>query len=134
MIYTIANINEINNLTKLVSDIELTKYINNKNAQVFICKDNDEIVGVAIINIRHEHVEGCSDYPVAYLEYIFVLENYRNQDIAKALLAECEKWAISKNIKQLASDCEIDDLESYGFHIACGFSQVKQITCFKKEI
>lgn len=138
MIYTTASTNEISYLIKLVSDIwndtDLSTYINSNNAQVFVCKDNEKIVGVAIINLRHEYVEGCSNYPVAYLEGIYVLEEYRNQDIAKTLLAECEKWAISKNVKQLASDCELDNLESYGFHIACGFNQVKQITCFKKEL
>ena len=145
MIYNKATLNDIKGLSTLVSNMftsnnsdelnkVLTNYIRNKESEIFICKDEENIIGLAMISLRHEHVEGCNVYPVAYIEGIYIKEEYENGDIAKSLLSEAEKWAKDNGACQMASDCELDNLESYSFHIACGFSQVRQITCFKKEI
>ena len=50
------------------------------------------------------------------------------------MLFECEKWAKEKGCKEFASDCEIDNNSSFGFHMALGFEEANRIICFTKTL
>ena len=66
-------------------------------------------IGLALVSLRHDYVEGCITSPVGYLEGICVKEEYRNKGIASILCKECEKWAKEKGCVEFASDCEINN-------------------------
>lgn len=72
--------------------------------------------------------------PVGYLEGIFILEAYRHRGYAKELLRYCEKWAKEKHCAEFASDCELGNTDSFGFHMAMGFEEANRIICFRKQI
>ena len=145
MIYNKATLNDIKGLSTLVSNMftsnnsdelnkVLTNCIRNKESEIFICKDEENIIGLAMISLRHEHVEGCNIYPVAYIEGIYIKEEYRRCGCAKELLTECEKWAKEKGCTEFASDCELNNAESFRFHLSMGFEEENRIICFKKSI
>ncbi len=84
--------------------------------------------------LRHDYVEGTGSSPVGYLEGIFVSEGYRARGYAAELLSECEKWAREKACTEFASDCELDNADSFRFHMALGFAEANRIICFRKDL
>lgn len=65
---------------------------------------------------------------------IFVKPEYRKQGYAKALLQECEKWALQQGCSEFASDCELTNEESLAFHLKMGFAEANRIICFQKRL
>ncbi len=113
---------------------EFKEIIHNDNAVVFIKFIDEQSVGFAQCQLRFDYVEGTQTSPVGYLEGVFVLEQYRSNGYAKELLKACEQWAKDKNCSEFASDCELDNYNSYKFHMAAGFKEANRIICFKKEL
>lgn len=119
-----------------ISELEedFKQIINNDNAIVFIKFADKKPIGFAQCQLRFDYIEGTQTSPVGYLEGIFVLEQYRNNGYAKKLLKACEQWAKEKNCSEFASDCELDNYNSYKFHMAAGFTEANRIICFKKGL
>lgn len=138
----IENIEAIANLAVLmwtentVQDLvdEFTDLVSKEDAQLFLKYYQDIPVGFAQCQLRYDYVEGTDTSPVGYLEGIFIKEEYRHKGYARELLSECEKWAKEKGCKEFASDCEIDNNSSFGFHMAMGFEEANRIICFTKTI
>ena len=138
----IENVEEIANLSVLmwtentVQDLvdEFSDIISKEDVQFFLTYDQDVLVGFAQCQLRYDYVEGTETSPVAYLEGIFIKEEYRHKGYAKELLSECETWAKEKGCKEFASDCEINNDGSLGFHTAMGFEEANRIICFTKKL
>lgn len=101
---------------------------------VFAAWEEEQMVGFAQCSLRHDYVEGCSHSPVGYLEGIFVLPQYRHRGISRQLLSSCESWAKQQGCLEFASDCELTNVDSLHFHLACGFQEANRIICFQKEL
>ena len=136
------NLEEIANLAiqmwteNTVSDLieEFKDILSKGEAQFFLKYVEDIPVGFAQCQLRHDYVEGTDTSPVGYLEGIFIREGYRHKGYAKELLSECEKWAKEKGCREFASDCELDNEGSFGFHMALGFEEANRIICFTKKL
>lgn len=126
------NIFENNTVEEL--KIEFDENLNNKNIIFFIKFVENNPIGFAQCNIRHDYVEGTMTSPVWYLEGIYIKDEYRNKGFAKELILECEKWAKEKGCQEFASDCELTNISSLKFHLAIGFEETNRIICFKKNI
>ena len=113
---------------------EFSDMILEGNAQFFLKYDQNIPVGFAQCQLRYDYVEGTDTSPVGYLEGIFIMEEFRRKGYAKELLSECEKWAKQKGCREFASDCEIDNESSLGFHMALGFEETNRIICFTKKL
>lgn len=113
---------------------ELKEAIISNESEVFIAYMDNIPVGVAQCGLRRDYVEGTESNPVGYLEGIYVTEEFRKNNIAKMLCKACEKWAMEMGCKEFASDCEIDNTESLGFHLAIGFTEANRIICFTKQL
>ena len=113
---------------------EFRKLAANDEAACFIQYVGDMPVAFAQCALRHDYVEGTQSSPVGYLEGIFVSDGYRKQGYAAHLLSECEKWAKEKGCTEFASDCELDNENSFRFHMSLGFEEVNRIICFRKKL
>lgn len=113
---------------------EFENILQNKDSAIFLLKIDEQNIGFAQCQLRHDYVEGTNSSPVGYLEGIFIKEEYRNQGYAKQLLHECESWASQQGCKQFASDCELDNATSHAFHLKAGFTEANRIICFTKEL
>lgn len=111
-----------------------TELVRSEDAACFLKYVEDEPVGFAQCQLRHDYVEGTDTSPVGYLEGIFVQEEFRQVGFAKELLWECEKWAKERGCTEFASDCELDNADSFKFHMAMGFEEANRIICFRKDI
>ncbi len=113
---------------------EFRRLVTNDDAVCFIKWLDDKPIAFAQCQLRRDYVEGTDSSPVGYLEGIFVSEGYRKQGFAAELLSECEKWAKEKGCSEFASDCELDNIESFRFHMALGFEEANRIICFRKKM
>ncbi len=106
----------------------------NDEAACFIKYADDKPIAFAQCGLRHDCVEGTGSSPVGYLEGIFVREGYRKKGYAAQLLSECEEWAREKGCGEFASDCELNNTDSFLFHMASGFEEAGRIICFRKDL
>lgn len=113
---------------------EFAELISKDIVCIFLKHENDTPVGFAQCQLRNDYVEGTETSPVGYLEGIFILEGYRKRGYAKELLQACEAWAKEMGCTEFASDCELDNTDSLGFHMAMGFTEANRIICFTKEL
>ena len=113
---------------------DFSEIISKGKSQFFLKYENDIPIGFAQCQLRYDYVEGTRTSPVGYLEGIFIKEGYRNKGHAKELLAECEAWAKCKGCQEFASDCEIDNIDSFQFHKAMNFTEANRIICFTKTL
>ena len=113
---------------------EFSALIANNDVAVFLAEGDGQNIGFAQCQLRHDYVEGTDSSPVGYLEGIFVREEYRRRGMARQLLAACEAWAKEQHCTEFASDCELDNYESFRFHLALGFLEANRIICFTKQI
>lgn len=119
-----------------VSELEtdFTEIVNSNDAVCFIKYVDDTPVGFARCQLRHDYVECTHSSPVDYLEGIFVVPKYQYKGYAKELLHECELCAKENGCSEFASDCELDNTNSFNFHMAMGFEEANRVICFRKEL
>ncbi|MBP3619834.1 MAG: GNAT family N-acetyltransferase [Clostridia bacterium] len=113
---------------------EFLDYLQEENNLVLLSEINGESVGFAHITIRHDYVEGCDTFNVAYLEGIYVEKTFRGRGIAREFVNFAVDWAKKKGCNEFASDCQLTNSESIEFHKAIGFEEVGRIVCFKRTI
>lgn len=140
----VANNNDISEICNLASLLYKSEYveifeefkqlINSKKAIVYVAEIEGNIIAFAQFSLRFDYVEGTNSSPVGYIEGIYVKEEYRYKGIATRLINMGENWAKQQGCKQMASDCEISNKDSFDFHIKIGYTETNKIVCFKKEI
>lgn len=113
---------------------EFKSLIHHDNQRVFLYHDNHLDVGFAHVSLRVDYVEGTETSPVGFLEGIYVLPEYRNCGIARALITTCEQFAKENGCTEFASDCELTNIDSILMHEKLGFEETNRIVCFKKKI
>ena len=62
------------------------------------------------------------------------MEGHRRRGYAKELLNACESWAKEKGCTEFASDCELENADSFRFHMAMDFAEANRIICFTKRL
>jgi aminoglycoside 6'-N-acetyltransferase I len=100
----------------------------------FLANNGEDYVGFIHLTIRNDYVEGTNQAPTAYVEALYVRSEARKLGVASLLLHKGEEWAKAKGLTQLASDTEIDNLTSIGFHLKVGFKEVNRVVCFVKDL
>jgi aminoglycoside 6'-N-acetyltransferase I len=113
---------------------EISFLLRQKEAAFFLKYKDGIPVGFAQCQLRHDYVEGTDSTPVGYLEGVYVQKAYQRRGYAKELLQACENWAAKMGCVEFASDCELDNAESLGFHLSAGFAEVNRIICFQKKL
>ena len=117
---------------------ELTKEFENicenEERTIFLISVDNQAVGFAQCQLRHDYVESTDSSPVGYLEGIFVEQEFRQNGYAKILLARCQEWAKEKGCIEFASDCKLNNYVSLEFHLKMGFTEANRIICFTKKL
>lgn len=119
-------------IEELISDMQ--GYISSENAAIFLAFNKDEAIGFAQCQLRNDYVEGTKSFPVGYLEGLFVKKAFRQQGYAKLLVTYCEQWTKQKGCSEFASDCDLNNKESFAMHLKLGFTEANRIICFTKKI
>jgi aminoglycoside 6'-N-acetyltransferase I len=96
-------------------------------------RGNGRLGGFAELALR-KFADGCSSSHVAYLEGIWTDADQRHDGVARALVEAGQRWARGLGLTELASDCEIDNSASHGFHLAVGFEEVQRTINFRRSL
>lgn len=91
-------------------------------------------IGFAETSLRRDYVNGCESSPVAFLEGIFVIPEFRRIGVAKRLLEVVEHWGQLRGCTELASDVDIDNIVSHQMHYSFGFEETERVIYFKKTL
>lgn len=113
---------------------EFETLLSQTDCTVFLLETEDGPAGFAQCQLRHDYVEGTETSPVGYLEGIYVRPEYRRQGHGRTLLTACEQWAREQGCTEFASDCELENTHSAGFHEKLGFREARRIICFTKKL
>lgn len=100
----------------------------------FLLKEKFNYIGFVYLRLRSEFVEGADEYPIAYVEGIYLQPPYRKLGLGASLIRCSEDWAREKGCRQLASDASISNIESIEFHQKVGFREVARNVCFVKHL
>ena len=140
---TPENFNEWLDLTlKLWQDVSraemqegLENILKSEREAGFIARNDDgKTMGFINLSLRSDYVAGATSSPVAYVEGIYVKDEYRHQGVGKYLIDFASQWALEHGCTQLASDALIDNTISYEFHTKVGFQEVDRVVTFIKQI
>ena len=108
--------------------------LSSESETCLLIKEKDKYVAFIHLTIRSDYVEGSSHSPTAYIEGIFVKEDFRHLGFSRKLVKLAEEWSKQKKCTQLASDTELTNFSSIDFHKKVGFKEVNRIVCFIKEV
>ena len=108
--------------------------IQSPEAVCFLACADENAIGFAQCQLRHDYVEGCTTSPVGFLEGVWVDPAHRRGGVASALVSACEAWARSKGCTEFASDCELDNTDSLLFHLNVGFEEAGRTIWFAKKL
>ena len=93
----------------------------------------ENVVGFAELS-RRAYAEGCDTSPVAFLEGWYVLPEYRQQGVGRALVRAAESWGRARGCEEFGSDALADNTVSAAAHLALGFEEVEVIRTFRKAL
>ena len=110
------------------------KILASENEAGFLYKIDERYVGYIHLSVRNDYVNGTTTSPVAFVEALYVLPDYRTRGIGRAFIEYAEQYAKQRGITQLASDCLIDNQVSEKFHKSCGFAEKERVICFVKDV
>jgi aminoglycoside 6'-N-acetyltransferase I len=101
----------------------------------FLVRDNDGSA-IAFINLslRYEYVPEATQSPVAYVEGIYVKQEYRKQGVGTELIRYAEQWALEQGCIELASDALVENTASHEFHAKAGFREAERTVFFIKSV
>lgn len=102
--------------------------------QLLSYNDQQQAIAMLEASIRYEYVNGTQTSPVAFLEGIYVLPEYRRTGVASALVQQVEPWAKQFACTEFASDATLDNTVSHAMHRALGFQETERVIYFKKNI
>jgi len=100
----------------------------------FLALDGDKPIGCSHGSLRREYVNGTNEDLKGYLEAIYVLPEYRHRGIATELVKATEHWAVMNGCHEIASDCLLDNMDSYNFHLKIGYKETERCIFFLKEL
>ncbi len=115
-------------------ELEITQLLRSEGIAFLAETDDGEIIGLAEVSLRRDHVDGASICPVPYLEGWFVDAAFRGQGVGRALIAAVEGWAIERGYSELASDAEIENALSIRLHRQLGFTEIDRNVTFLKTL
>lgn len=102
-------------------------------AAVFVSEAPDGgLNGLLELSVR-EYAEGCAG-PTPYVEGWYVDAEHRSEGVGRALVRVAEEWARRHGYAELASDAELDNVESQSAHRALGFHEVERAIHFRKDL
>lgn len=113
---------------------EFEEMLSSDSAACFLKYVDGEPIGFAQCQLRTDYVQGTATSPVGYLEGIYIDTEYRHQGFAGELLKACETWAKEMKCTEFASDCELQNIDSFGWHLASGFDEAGRSIHFRKVL
>jgi len=117
---------------ELLADLE--QVVADPTNQVFVAARPDGGLGGFLEFGLRKYAEGCDTSPVGYIEGWYVDEDLRLQQVGGALVRAAEDWARQQGLREMASDCLLDNSVSEQAHLALGYEEVERLITFRKSL
>ena len=101
----------------------------NKDYHFIVGRCDQRIVAYATMALVYNLFDGT--YPVAYLWYVCVHEDYRRQGVARALFREIDRIAAEKKVEIISLSCKKDNTPAVNFYRSLGFTVDEDIPFVK---
>ena len=105
-----------------------------RNTQSIAYGAAGEPLGFVEASLRTGPVNGTDSSPVAFLEGIYVVPEFRRQGVATALVAAVTRWASAADCREFASDALLDNKLGRAFHVALGFEETERVVFYRKAL
>ncbi|WP_141735978.1 aminoglycoside 6'-N-acetyltransferase [Oligoflexus tunisiensis] len=112
---------------------EIHDLIGQNDWGLFLAEENGSPLGFIEVSLR-PYANGCDTSPVAFVEGIWVAENWRHKGVGRQLIQAAEKWAESRGLAELGSDTEITNTLSQTAHRGWGFEETERVVYFRKKL
>lgn len=142
--YRKASHNDIDTVTDLLCVLyemphdevfeENEQLFSDTNQAFFLALDAEKAIGISHGSLRREYVNGTNDDLKGYLEAIYILPEYRQKGIAAKLVKIAERWMAMNGCHEVASDCLLENIDSYKFHKKIGFEETERAIFFLKSL
>jgi ribosomal protein S18 acetylase RimI-like enzyme len=100
-----------------------------KNYHFITGKYNGRIIAYATMAIVYNLFDGT--FPMAYLWYVCVHEDFRRQGVASALFREIDRIADENKVEIISLSCLSDNTDALKFYRAIGYTEDKDVNFVK---
>lgn len=94
---------------------------------------NGRCVGFVEVGER-SYAESCTTSPVGYVEGLWVDEDVRRKGIARRLMKTAAEWSRARGYREMASDTNLDNIDSQKMHARLGFAETDRIVTFLMQL
>ena len=102
--------------------------------QALVCEaESGRLIGFLELRVRN-YAEGTDSLAVPYVEGWYVDPEHRLRGAGALLIRHAERWAVESGYSELASDTEIENVDSIAAHRALGFEVTDRVVCFLKKL
>jgi aminoglycoside 6'-N-acetyltransferase I len=105
-----------------------------RQAGFLVSNEDGQAIAFMNLSLRHDYVPDATQSPVAFVEGIYVKNEYRHQGVGTVMIHHAEQWALEQGCIELASDALIENTASYEFHTKIGFREVERVVFFIKPL
>lgn len=78
--------------------------------------------------------DGCASSPVAFLEAWYVDTDQRHLGMGRQLVDAAAAWAGSRNLREFASDADLENLDAQRAHQSLGFAEVERAVRYRRPL
>lgn len=93
--------------------IDINKYIDNENRQIYFAYINEDLAGQIILKTNWNNY--------CFIEDVRVAANYKGNGIGKQLIEVAKEWTISKGLKGITLETQNNNASACKFYEKCGF-------------
>ncbi|TQV89047.1 GNAT family N-acetyltransferase [Aliikangiella coralliicola] len=113
---------------------ELIKINQRSDWFCYLIKDvYGEMIGMVELSSRNV-VDGCLSSPVAYLEGLYLLPEYRAKGIGRQVIQLVLQWSKSNGFSELATDTELTNTKAQKFYSMLGFEEVDRVVEYRIQV
>ena len=98
-------------------------YINDNTKFLYLAEDNNEITGYIY---GYFNKDDTSDNKIAYLDALFIKDEYRHQGIANKLIKEFKKWAKANNCPTMEVNVCSNNIKAKNLYLKNNFQSFKE--------
>lgn len=113
---------------------EMEEFAADPLCTVFLAETPDGRLVGFLEAARRKYADGCDTSPVGYIEGWYVEPDLRQAGVGRSLVQAAEDWARQLGLREMASDCLIDNQISYNAHHSLGYEEVERLVHFKKKL
>lgn len=99
----------------------------------FLMSEEKQLIGMVEISTRNI-VDGCLSSPVAYIEGLFIKNEFRGLGLGRETIKMIKHWCKQKGFTELALDTEIKNVAAQRFFKAVGLKETYRIVQFRIDI